>query len=204
MGNLVIQIKPPSSCNTRAMNGLIAADIDPGHNCCERCSGAGVRRCGEFGRPYRAVELNGAVSPPAAEQTVSTPQTISTTLACRRTAASREHRRQRLVQPAGELVPMPPLGGKCRGDRDSVAQAAGRHRQRRRCAGGGGVGQASVEIPAPATGVLTQIVADEGATVPVGGQLGIISPAAPATDDYYHHDHNHHDRRRGTGAARAS
>ena len=39
--------------------------------------------------------------------------------------------------------------------------------------------KASVEIPAPATGVLTQIVADEGATVPVAGQLGIISPAAP-------------------------
>ena len=44
----------------------------------------------------------------------------------------------------------------------------------------------SVEVPAPAAGVLGQILAAEGSTVQAGGQLAVIggdvsSAAAPAT-----------------------
>jgi 2-oxoglutarate dehydrogenase E2 component (dihydrolipoamide succinyltransferase) len=39
----------------------------------------------------------------------------------------------------------------------------------------------SVEVPAPAAGVLTEILAADGATVQAGGQLGVISNAAGAT-----------------------
>ena len=39
----------------------------------------------------------------------------------------------------------------------------------------------SVEVPAPAAGVITEILAAEGATVAAGGQLAVISGAAGAT-----------------------
>ncbi|KAB7615226.1 2-oxoglutarate dehydrogenase complex dihydrolipoyllysine-residue succinyltransferase [Amylibacter sp. SFDW26] len=38
----------------------------------------------------------------------------------------------------------------------------------------------SVEVPSPATGVITEILAEDGATVAAGGQLGVISGSASA------------------------
>ncbi len=67
-----------------------------------------------------------------------------------------------------------------RRDRGEMAEAARRGRCRRRAGRRTRNRQGDVEVPAPAAGTLAEILAEEGATLPVGAVLGRISEGVVA------------------------